>query len=376
MMMHLSIPVDEDVQQTLSFFEKMQARRGGLDSLGSNDASFCCLIESFPRLLLLPVECSMKPLVGFLEDIGVPKGGMRKILLLFPPIIFYDVEKDIKSRMKTFQKFGAGDKDFGRMLVKYPWILSTSIQDNCEEIHSFFDMEKVPEVSVHQSVKSWPHLLGCSIGKLRLMVNQFGELGVRDKRLGQVIAKSPQLLQQKPQEFLQVVYFLEDLGLDEETISRMLGRCPEIFGTSVEKTLKKKIEFLRGIGVSEEHLPRVIRKYPELFVCDINKTLLPRMLFLMKIGLSKRDVALMVHCFSPLLGYSIEEVLRPKLEFLVNTMEKPLMDVVDYPRYFSYSLENKIKPRYWELKCRNFECSLKDMLGKNDEEFDADFKGV
>lgn len=83
----------------------------------------------------------------------------------------------------------------------------------------------------------------------------------------------------------------------------------------------------------------------------------------------------MVGRFSPLLGYSIEEVLRPKLDFLVNIMEKPIKEVVDYPRYFSYSLEKKIIPRFWVLKAMNVECSLKDMLGKNDEEFAVEFMG-
>ncbi|XP_028090547.1 transcription termination factor MTERF4, chloroplastic [Camellia sinensis] len=377
MMMYLSISVDEDVQQTLSFFEKIEARRGGLDVLGSQDASFRYLIESFPRLLLLSLESHMKPLVEFLEDIGVPRGCMRNILLLFPPIFFYDIEKDIKPRIQAFQKVDAGNKDFGRMLLKYPWILSTGIQENYEEILSFFDMEKVPKVSIDLAIKSWPLLLGCSIGKLNLMVQQFGELGVRNKKLGQVIATSPQLLLRKPQEFLQVVSFLKDLGLDEETIGSVLGRCPEIFATSIERTLNKKLDFFSTIGISKSHLPRVIRKYPELFVCDVDRTLLPRMTYLMKTGLSQRDVAFMVRRFSPLLGYSIEEVLRPKLEFLVNTMEKPLKEVVDYPRYFSYSLERKIKPRYWVLKGRSMEeCSLKDMLGKNDEEFAAELMGV
>lgn len=101
-----------------------------------------------------------------------------------------------------------------------------------------------------------------------------------------------------------------------------------------------------------------------------------RMTYLMTLGLSAKDIAFMVRKFSPLLGYSIDEVLRPKVEFLVNTMEKPITDVVDYPRYFSYSLEKKIKPRFWVLKARNVECSLKDMLGKNDDDFAADYMGV
>lgn len=104
--------------------------------------------------------------------------------------------------------------------------------------------------------------------------------------------------------------------------------------------------------------------------------MLYRIMYLMKLGLSEKDIAYMVRTFSPLLGYSIEGVLRPKIEFLVNSMERPVRDVVDYPRYFSYSLEKKIKPRYWVLKGRDIKCSLKDMLGKNDEEFAAEFMGI
>ncbi|XP_077222406.1 mitochondrial transcription termination factor family protein isoform X1 [Tasmannia lanceolata] len=375
MMMHLSIFADDDIQQTLSFFEKLEARRGGLNMLDSKDASFPYLIESFPRLLLRSVESHFKPLAEYLESVGVPKGRIRIIILSFPPIVFYDVEKDIKPRLKALGKAGVGEQDVGKMLIKYPWILATSIQENYVDILSFFDMQKVPKVSVDHAIISWPHLLGCSTSKLKSMVEQFAELGVKNKKLGQVIASSPQLLLRKPHEFLEVVSFMEQLGFDEESIGRILSRCPEIFAANVENTLKKKLKFLSELGISDDNLPRVIRKYPELLVSDPN-TLLPRMRYLLKIGLSKREVASMVKKFSPLLGYSIEEVLKPKVEFLVCTMGKPVRDVVEYPRYFSYSLEKKIKPRFWVLKGRDVECSLKDMLGKNDEDFAADYMGI
>lgn len=376
MMMHLSIPVDEDVQQTLSFFEKIEARRGGLSMLGSADATFAYLLESFPRLLSLSVEFHMKPTVKFLEAIGIPQDCMRFVLLLFPPIIFYDLETDTKPKLMALETVGIVDKDFGKTLVKYPWLLSASVQENYREILSFFEMEKIPKVTVNSAIKSWPYLLGCSTGKMKLMVEQFAELGVTNKKLAQVISTSPQLLVRKHQEFLKVVSFLEDLGFDLETIGRILTRCPEIFAASIDKTLKKKLKFLAAIGISKRHLPKVIRKYPELFVSDTDKSLIPRLKYLMNMGLSKKDIAFMLRGFSPLLGYSVEEVLRPKVEFLVNTMEKPLTDVVAYPRYFSYSLEKKIKPRFWVLKGRNINCSLKEMLGKNDEEFAAEFMGI
>ncbi|XP_044484629.1 transcription termination factor MTERF2, chloroplastic isoform X2 [Mangifera indica] len=337
MMKHLSIPIDEDVQQTLAFFEKIEARRGGLDMLGCVDVAFGYLVESFPRLLLLPVDSHLNLVVEFLENIGVPRGKMGNVFLLFPPILFADI-KDIRTKVLA--------------------------------------LEKVPKLAVDHGIRSWPHLLGCSTNKLKLMVEQFGELGVQNKNLGKVVAKSPQLLIRKPEEFLQVVLFLEDLGFEREKLGKILTRCPELFAASIDKTLKKKIEFLTVIGISKNHYPRIINKYPEFLVSDVERTLLPRINYLMEVGLSKRDIAFMVRRFSPLLGYSIEEVFKPKIEFLLNTMEKSLRDVVDYPRYFSYSLEKKIKPRYWVLKGRNVECSLQEMLGKNDEEFATYLMGV
>ncbi|KAL3528478.1 hypothetical protein ACH5RR_007800 [Cinchona calisaya] len=376
MMMHLSIYVDEDVQQTLSFFEKIQARRGGLKLLGSSDASFPQLIESFPSLLLLPIDSQVKLMVEFLKHIGVPQGCLRKLFLLFPPLISYDIEKEVKPRLLALQKVGAEYTDFGMLLIKYPWILSTSILANFGKVLDFFDEEKVPQDRVITAIKNWPLLLGCSVKRLKLMVEQFSELNITHKKLGRVIARSPQLLLQKPEEFTEVILFFKDLGLDEASVGRILARCPEIFAASIEETLKRKLAFLSSIGVSRDHLPRVIKKYPDFFVCDVDRALRPRMMYLMKIGLSKKDVGFMVRRFSPLLGYSIENVLRPKLEFLIDIMEKPLSDLVDYPRYFSYSLEKKIKPRYCVLKGKNLECSLKDMLNKNDEEFAAEFMGV
>ncbi|CAN6573747.1 unnamed protein product [Malus baccata var. baccata] len=352
MVMHLSIPIDEHLQQTLSFFEKIAARLGGLDMLGSGDAAFHWLIESFPRLLLLCLDPHVRPIVEYLEYIGVPRERMRNIFLLFPPVIFCNI-KVIKTIVLAFKdtsscilvQVGVEVKDVGRMLIKYPWILSMSIQENFKEVSSFFELEKVPELSVGRAIRSWPHSLGCSTSMLKLMVEEIDELGIRNK-MGQVFSRSPQLLIRKPQEFLQIISFVEGLGFDKETVGSILGRCPKIFAASIGKTLKRKLEFLASIGVSEPHLPWVIKKYPELLISDTDRTLLPR------------DIAFKVRKFSPLLGYSIEEVLSPKLEFLVNTMEKSVTD-----------LEKRIKPRYWVLKGRNIEFSLPDMLTRNYEEF-------
>ncbi|XP_020583221.1 transcription termination factor MTERF5, chloroplastic isoform X3 [Phalaenopsis equestris] len=314
MMMHLSIFADDDIQETLAFFEKMESRNGGLSMLDQGDTYFAHLIESFPKLLLLSIENHLKPLADFLLLVGVPMASIRSVLLLYPPIIFYDIENDIKSRLDVLKKAGF-EKDIGKILIKYPWFLSSSVQKNYDNIVEFFTGRKV-------------------------------------------------------------VSFLKLFGFDDITIGRILCRCPEIFAANVDDTLQRKVNILTDFGISRKFLPRVIRKYPELLLLDVNTSLLPRMRYLMDIGLSKEEVSSMVSRFSPLLGYSIEAVFKPKLEFLQTIMQKPLKEIVEYPRYFSYSLDKKIKPRFWVLKSRNIACSLKDMLGKNNEEFAEEYMGI
>ncbi|XP_020232221.1 transcription termination factor MTERF2, chloroplastic isoform X1 [Cajanus cajan] len=375
MMRHLSISADEDLQHTLSFFEKLQARRGGLNILASEHAAFRCLIESFPRLLLLSVDNHFTHILDFLHNIGIPTFRISNIILAFPLLLFWNLQL-LKTRLLALNQIDVPGKDYAKLLLKYPWVLSASIQQNYTEVLAFLYSVQVQKTWIDRAIESHPHLLSCSISKLKLMIDQFAELGVRNKKLNQVIAKSPQLLLREPKDFLQIVLLFENMDFDKQTIGRILARCPEIFAASINKTLQRKIEFLGRVGVSKTFLGGVIRKYPELLVSDTDKTLLQRIMYLMKLGLSEEDIAYMVRTFSPLLGYSIEGVLRPKIEFLVNTMERPVRDVVGYPRYFSHSLEKKIKPRYWVLKGRDIKCSLKDMLAKNDEEFAAEFMGI
>ncbi|KAL6656475.1 hypothetical protein ACP70R_007301 [Stipagrostis hirtigluma subsp. patula] len=376
MMSRLSIPADDALQSTLSFFEKMEARHGGVSMLGHGDVSFPYLIESFPMLLLCSEDNHLKALMDFLECIGIPKPSIASVLLLFPPIILSDIENDIKPRIHEWDKAGIEQEYIARMLLKYPWILSTSVIENYRQMLLFFNRKKISSTALSIAVKSWPHILGCYTKRMNSILEIFDDLGISKKMVVPIITSSPQLLLRKPNEFLETVFFFKEMGFDKGTVGKILCRSPEIFASSVDSTLKKKIDFLIDFGVSKHHLPRIIRKYPELLLLDINHTLLPRMNYLLGLGLSKKDVRSMIFRFSPLLGYSIEHVMKPKLEFLLRNMKRPLKEIVEYPRYFSYSLEEKIKPRFWVLQSRNIDCSLTEIFAKNDELFAEEYLGI
>lgn len=97
----------------------MEARQGGLNMLGNRDVSFSYLIESFPKLLVFSVDGHFKPLVSFLELAGVPKEGISTILLTFPPILFYDIEKDLKPKLHGLAKVSSTKKYLFFMIDSY-----------------------------------------------------------------------------------------------------------------------------------------------------------------------------------------------------------------------------------------------------------------
>lgn len=47
----------------------------------------------------------------------------------------------------------------------------------------------------------------------------------------------------------------------------------------------------------------------------------------------------------------------------------PATELTDFPHYFAFSLEGRIKPRHEALRLRGIEMSLKDMLTSSDDEF-------
>lgn len=50
--------------------------------------------------------------------------------------------------------------------------------------------------------------------------------------------------------------------------------------------------------------------------------------------------------FPSLFCYSIKENFEPKFDYFVVEMGRELKELVAFPQYFSFSLENRIKPRH------------------------------
>lgn len=98
---------------------------------------------------------------------------------------------------------------------------------------------------------------------------------------------------------------------------------------------------------------------------------MPKMEFLKSLGFTHIEVCNMVVRSPGLLTLSVEKNLVPKLEFFLKEMNGDVAELKRFPQYFSFSLERKIKPRFWMLRQRGMSMPLEDMLKVSDGGFNA-----
>lgn len=389
----LSLEPDEALQQVLAFIQKLEAQRGGLRQLDSAEPAVARLVENFPSVLARSLEGDVAPAVRHLaDDWGVARGQLARVLLAYPPLLLSSWQRDVLPIKRALKEAGVRVRDMGRMLAKYPWLLAPSVAVNLGPIAAFLQSTaKMPLGDVDRAITRCPQLLGCDAANaLPPAVARLEALGLRSRRLGRALARSPKLLTRSAQELRQVVGYLEQLGLPPADVAHILQRAPEVFASDAERTLAAKVSFLEGeeeLGLARQWLPRVIGRFPEVLTMDV-EGMRRRVAFLRgEVGLSASDIRHMACSYPPLLGCNVDTVLRPKLDYLREGMGREAREVVAFPKYFSHALEGKIKRRARVVAAGwggggapggapGGAVSLREMLGCSDDEFAARFLGL
>ncbi|KAK9267260.1 hypothetical protein L1049_009682 [Liquidambar formosana] len=106
-----------------------------------------------------------------------------------------------------------------------------------------------------------------------------------------------------------------------------------------------------------------------LLVSSVENTLIPKLEYLMSLGFSKDDAVGMVLRCPGLFTFSVENNFKPKFEYLSGEMEGKLEELKEFPQFFAFSLEKRIKPRHIEVVQSGVKVPLPVMLTSTDEEF-------
>nr|GMD97076.1 transcription termination factor MTERF2, chloroplastic [Ipomoea batatas] len=302
--------------------------------------------------------------IEYLEKNGVRRDWIGFVISRCPEILSFSME-ELKMRVEFYLNLGMNENDFGTMVFYYPKVLGYL---NCVSEGIWPSNEDVGRV-----IALKPHLMGCIIEeKWKPLVKFFYYIGISKEGMQRILIARPIVFCIDLQNtIVPKVQFLREIGVQEDAIGDVLARFPRIFTYSLEKKIRPTVIFLlTKAGVSQRNVGKVIAFQPELLGCSIAHKLDPNVKFFLSLSIPLRKLGEMIADYPLILRYDIEKHLRPKYKYLRRTMVRPLEDLIEFPRFFSYSLEDRMIPRHKVLVENRVNFKLRYMLKSTDEKFE------
>ncbi|KAL3814135.1 hypothetical protein ACJIZ3_015403 [Penstemon smallii] len=317
----------------------------------------------------------LEEIVWYLESNCVRKDWMGIVVTRCPQILSFSME-EVKSRTEFYLSMGMTKNDFGTMLFDCPMVFGNLSMEEMNQKVAYLKEFGLSNEDVGRLLAFKPQLMACSIEERWMpLVKYFYYLGVSKDGMRRILTMKPWVFCVDLEKTIAPkVQFLRDIGVQEDAIGTMLARFPSLMTYSLHKKIRPVVIFLlTKAGVSQQNIGKVIALGPELLGCSIVNKLDHNVKYFLSLGISLSQLGEMVSDFPMLLRYNID-VLRPKYRYLRRMMIRPLQDVIEFPRFFSYSLEDRIIPRHKVMVENRVNFKLRYMLKSSDEEFDMRVK--
>ncbi|MCL7041307.1 hypothetical protein MKW94_000399 [Papaver nudicaule] len=308
--------------------------------------------------------------VDYLEKNGVRKEWMGFVVSRCPRVLSYTPE-EIISRVSFFRDMCIDKRDFGTMVFACPRAFGYFSLEEMQSKVNYLKEFGLTKEEVGRLLAFKPHLMSCSIEeRWKPLVKYLYYLGVRRDGMRRILTLKPMVFCVDLESTIAPkVRFLQDIGIREDAVGGVLVKFPSFLTYSLYKKIRPVVIFLlTKAGVSRKDIGKVIALGPELMGCSIVDKLEVNVKYFLSLGIPLHSLGEMIADFPMLLRYNID-VLRPKYRYLRRTMVRPLQDLIEFPRFFSYSLDGKIIPRHKILIDNRVNFKLRYMLAISDDEF-------
>ncbi|KAI3706553.1 hypothetical protein L6452_24370 [Arctium lappa] len=237
-------------------------------------------------------------------------------------------QQDLDKKLIYLDSFGI---DLIPLLTTHPLLISTSLSDIKSTISFLSSTTPLSPPALHRLVSLCPALLTLPL----------------------------------PSIISTITFLLREANVRPHHLRRVIHRRPRLLASDVKTRLRPTLYFLQGtIGISE------INKHTHLLSSSVEDKLLPRIQYFNEnIVISYNDTILIFRRFPSLFCYSIKDNLEPKFNYFVVEMGRDLKELVEFPQYFSFSLENRIKPRHRRCVEKNVCLPLPAMLRLTEKRF-------
>nr|AKM76427.1 embryo defective 2219 [Erodium texanum] len=311
-------------------------------------------------------------IVDYLESKGVRREWMGYVISRCAPLLCFTME-ELKTRVSFYLDMGMDYKDFGTMVYDCPKALGFLSLEEMREKVNYLKNFDLNDKELGKLLAFKPHLMCCSIEeRWKPLIKYFYYLGIPKRGMRKILLVKPMIFCiDLESNIVKKVKFFQDLGVRDEGIGNMIAKFPPLLTYSLEKKIRPVVIFLMTrAGVSQKNIAKVIAMGPELLGCSISQKLEVHMKYYLSLGIRGWQLGEMIADFPMLLRYNLD-VIRPKYIYLRRTMVRPLLDIIEFPRFFSYSLEGRIIPRYKIMVENRVTFKLQSMLACSDEQFES-----
>ncbi|KAL1187628.1 Transcription termination factor MTEF1 [Cardamine amara subsp. amara] len=215
-----------------------------------------------------------------------------------------------------------------------------------------------------------PCLFSASLDSIESVLHFLQSKGIYPNDLPRILGMCPNILTSNIRTELNPVFIFlsNDLNVPDNGIRRVIKKCPRLLISSVEDQLKPALFYLKRLGFKD--LDSLAYQDSILLVSSVEHTLIPKLRFLESIGFSRSEAIGMILRCPALFTFSIENNFKPKLDYFMSGIKGKLENLKEFPQYFAFSLEKRIKPRHLESMEKGLELPLSLMLKTTDEEFE------
>eukprot|EP01018_Ginkgo_biloba_P004446 Gb_36311 [translate_table: standard] len=328
-------------------------------------------INEYPLVLGCSVRRNMIPVLDYLEKLGVRKSALPDLLRIYPQVLHASVVIDLAPIVKFLQGLDIKANDIPRVIENYPEILGFKLEGTMSTSVAYLVSIGVNRRGIGAMLTQYPQILATRVGTvIKPIVDYLGNLGLQKQVLARLIEKRPYILGFSLQEQMKEnVESLLSFGVKQEGLASIIAQYPEILGLELKpKLISQKEFFSDSLKVGHEDFGKVLEKMPQV-VSLTQDPVLKRVEFLRECGFSAEDVTKMVVTCPQLVAFNLD-VMKRSFNFFKNIMKGALQELVDFPAYFTYSLESRIKPRFRRLSSKGIKCSLAWFLNCSDERFE------
>ncbi|XP_057863960.2 transcription termination factor MTERF4, chloroplastic isoform X2 [Cryptomeria japonica] len=293
------------------------------------------LLRRYPRLLHASVVVELVPIIKYLRGLDIEKTDIPIVLRKYPEVLGFKLEGTMSTSVAYLVNIGVSPRDIGPMLTEYPQILGMRVGTIIKPFVDYLMSLGFPKQIITRMIEKRPHILGYDLDEtIKPNVEHIISVGVRQEALASVIAQYPQILglSLKPKLDSLQQFFKSNAKVGPEDFGRLLEKMPQVVILRPAE-LVKPVYFLKGRGFAVEDVTKMVVACPQLLVLDV-------------------------------------ESMKLSFYYYKTEIKRCLQELVEFPDYFTYSLEWRIKPRFRTISSKGIKCSLPWFLNCSDKKFE------